>query len=208
MKYTFGRTTFLMVFAIIISIGNLSCDSQPPPPPPTTPAQKWVDWVKSQERIGRTVVDATESQLWLAKHSDKVSLPDKIGFMDQHLLMEPDFLIYGVNITVDHNHNYRVIAKEWPLPHEKPGYEPPNIASLKEMGYKVLSAEASREWLKENSYHVEKKDKTCTITRNYVRPGYSDTSTTSISDSGISSLSVGAMITLDHKGEPRVAVRQ
>ncbi len=173
MKYTFERTTFLMIFAILISIGSLACNNQSPPPLPTTsptqqqvsPTQQWVDWVNLQKRIGRTVLDATESRLWLEEHSGKISLPDKIGFMEQHLVIDPSFI--GIIITTDHTGKRRIIARQWPLPEPPKApilnnlyaetHKPPKAPILNNLyaeTHTLLSHSESLNWLRRNGYSV------------------------------------------------------
>ena len=165
MKYTFERTTILMIFAIIINIANLACDprtpvetqsptpveTQSPTPVETqspTPVQQWEDWVNVLKRDDLTVVDATESRRWLAEHSEKISLPNEIGFMEQHIVMG-----YPIIITTDHAGKHRIVAGQWPL-----------LGSPEELSFKdfyerthtLLSHSESLNWLRRNGYNVSK----------------------------------------------------
>ena len=168
MKHTFERTTLMMIFAIIINIGILSCDPQRPvetkrapsvqPKPistvqskPISTAQQWADWVNLQERIGRKVVDAAESRLWLEKHSGEISLPEEIGFMEQHLVMEYPFI--GIIITTDHTGKRRIVARQWPL--SGPPKEP-NFKDIYAKTHTLLSHSESLNWLRRNGYNVNK----------------------------------------------------
>ena len=173
MKHT-KRTTFLMIFAIIISIGKLSCDSPSPTPsintsptPTPSPAQQWADWANRQEKIGLQVVDATKTKHWLQAHRDDISLPDKIGFMERHVVLKSPFT--GIIITTDHTGKRRIVAREWPLPEQRP--VPPGFSQetrFKDIDadtHNVLTHNESLNWLRNNGYNVSKASDGYRITR-------------------------------------------
>ena len=173
-------------------------------PGPVTPAQRWQKWVNLQETMGREVVGVEASRQWIEENNDAISVPPGMDFLQRHVVMATDFVIHGVIITVDHNGNHRVTAREWPLPRKPSGAD-----RLEKMGYTVLTVEASRKWLNKNSYHHEVNNDGYTITRNYSRPGFTDNSTISLPRSGIISLSSGgAMVAIDENGKLRVGIKQ
>lgn len=170
---------------------------------PVTPAQRWQEWVNLQETIGREVVGVEASRRWIQQNRDAISVPPGMDFLKQHPVMAADFVIHGVIITVDHNGNHRVTAREWPLPRK-----PTGVDQLEKWGYTVLTVEASRTWLKQNSYRYEVNNGGYTITRNYSRPGFTDNSTISLSGSGMVSLSSGDAVAIDENGKLRVGIKQ
>ena len=172
----------------------------------STPLQQWKDWVNLQETIGRTVVDVTQSQQWLAEHPE-IPIPDKIGFLEQHLVMEQAFVTCGIMITTDHNGKRRVVAREWPCP---PTSDPYGRGQDWYVGF--MTAEESKTWLRNNHFQVQKnaEGNGYIIICNYYDPGPPSTrynTRTEISDRGMASISgpTSALATIDVKGQLRVA---
>ena len=132
MKYNIITTVIIIAFIA-------SCNPPPGPPPPS-PEVMWNSWLKLQKGVGRKVLSGTESEQWIKDNRSKISMPAKLSFMEQHLVMEEPFLQQLTIITVDHNGKYRVVAKGFTYPSPPPGYldEKESIQWLKTHGYQLV----------------------------------------------------------------------
>ena len=133
---------------------NGTSDKENTPPDPPTPEARWNSWLKLQEVTGRKVLSVTGSQQWINENRSRISMPTKLSFLEQHLVMEEPFLQQMTMITVDHNGKYRVVTKESTLPRVPDGF---------------LDEEASKQWLSEKGYQVNPKSD---VPIKKVRPGY------------------------------------
>ena len=114
--------------------------AQPVERPTSTPAEEWAEWVRGKEEVlGYDVLGVVASAQWLAEHRDAISIPEKLDFLENHILTEMPFVLYGIAITADHNGKYRVFSRQW-LPSWPPaGFmnEAESIAWLEARGYSV-----------------------------------------------------------------------
>ena len=182
-----------MIIFVVSSIGSISCDPQPPvkiaparpvqqkptspapttptpmtpaptTPTPMTPAQDWESWVGFYEKIGYTVVDAVESSRWIAEHRNELSLPDNIGFKEDHFVEGEPFI--GIIITTDHTGKHRIITRQWPLVSQ--GSSLSLVESFKKTfreTHTLLSHNESLNWLRRNGYDVRKVNNGYSIIR-------------------------------------------
>ena len=74
----------------------------------------WDNFINIQKSLGYEVLSIEASETWIKKHSDEISLPDKIEFGKPHQLQDFGFAPYNIMIAVDMNNKYRVIARELP----------------------------------------------------------------------------------------------
>lgn len=147
MKYSI--ITAVMLITLIIGCDPPKPSSEPRTPEPSseprTPEADWNFWLKLQEETGRKVLSVTESEQWINENRSKISMPTKLSFMEQHLVMEEPFLQQMTIITVDHNSKYRIVAKGFDYP--PPPSDPPT-------GF--LDENESKNWLKTHGYQLVK----------------------------------------------------
>lgn len=204
---------FLAVGAFLIGTG---CEQKPPPerkppprvqppqPPPTpSPFEQWTSWVTKRENKGYKVLTVEKSQDYLNEHNLNIS-SENVDFVDTKfvrsvILKEPTSIDIEERvrrleelgddiITVDHNVNLRVAVIRFNGYSSSPSEQWKSwVADWEKEGYKVLTPERSQQWLDKH-------------------PGISIGG-----DIGFLALIMtpaGAIITADHNGKIRVAVKR
>lgn len=74
----------------------------------------WDNFIDKPKSLGYEVLSVEASEKWIKKHSDEISLPNKIKFGKPHHLQDFGFAPYGIMIVVDTDNKYRVVARELP----------------------------------------------------------------------------------------------
>ena len=141
----------LTISFLLIGIGCQDKEPvEPTPPTPPTRAKQWESFVELKKAIGYDVLDVSESQQWITKHSDSISISDKIDFLNTHVVTEQPFITQGAFlITKDHTGKHRIVRRLHPLQKNPYGNMSETIKELKEQGYEVEKTDSGYHFKKE-----------------------------------------------------------